>query len=128
MAYDQFKNVFVSDSGDLIDKRTLATVREKYSFTFSRIRNTKELRATIRNGKYSQFGGYPLFLYASDGDTLCFDCVEKDYKSLAHDYNGNTAIVGCEINYEDQHMYCAHCNKQIESAYGDDGQPLEGDE
>lgn len=29
-------------------------------------------------------------------------------------------IVAQDVNWEDQDMICVHCNKKIESAYGDD--------
>ena len=29
-------------------------------------------------------------------------------------------VIAYEINYEDETMYCDHCNEKIESAYGEE--------
>jgi hypothetical protein len=124
MAYDKFKNVFVSDNGDLINKSDYHVVREKYSYTFRQIENRQQLRATIRIGKYGWPGGYPLYLMFGDGEPCCFECANKEYKRIARDmkdgYDKSFQIIGCDINYEDNDMYCANCNTKIESAYGED--------
>lgn len=128
MPYDQFKNVFVLDDGDLASKTDFHIVREHYSYTFSRIENSHQLRATIRNGKYTNVGGYPLYLVFGDGEPCCFDCARKEYKQISSDtkagYGASFQVVGCEINWEEE-MFCSHCNNQIPSAYGDDGKSLE---
>jgi hypothetical protein len=61
-------------------------------------------------------GGYPLFyLDDEDGsaDTVCPDCVNKDDWYKKH-------IVAVDVNWEDPAMFCANCNKRIESAYAED--------
>lgn len=119
MAYDAFKNVFASDNGDLISKIDCTVIRPKYSYTFKYIKTSLQLRATIRNGKTAWPGGYPLFLVNNDGDCICFKCAKSEYKSLSRDllHNGN---MGCDINYENDDLFCEYCDKQIESAYGED--------
>jgi hypothetical protein len=125
MSSDQFKNVFLSQSGDLISNTDFHVVREKYSYTFREINTSHQLRATIRNGKSTDLGGYPLYLIFADGGPCCFECARKDYKSIAYDMKSEAnreqwAIVACDINYESEDLFCAHCDKKIKSAYGND--------
>lgn len=124
MPYDQFKNVFVSEGGNLIRKNDCRLVRPQYSYTFRDIKNTHQLRATLRNGAYTDVGGYPLYLICADGAEFCFDCAKRDYKRIVMDMNheedGLFKIIGCDINWENDDMQCAHCNKIIPSAYGSD--------
>lgn len=84
------------------------------------------------NGKFPAYawpGGYPIFYVTADSAALCPDCV-NDPDNPAH--TGAEArtkgiddpqwrIVASDVNWEDTSLYCDHCNKQIPSAYGDDG-------
>lgn len=49
-------------------------------------------------------GGYPLYYVCQDGETLC---------------QGQWLIVGQEVNYEDDSLFCDHCNAKVEAAYVD---------
>jgi hypothetical protein len=126
---EKMRTVFQSDTGDLVRRSDCKVVREKYSYTFSRIENSLQLRATLRNPKYT-YGGYPLFLIFGDGEPCCFDCARKEFKRIARDmregYDASFRIVACDINYECNDLFCAHCNTKIESAYrgGDDDENL----
>lgn len=116
------EGTFVSEcDGSLIRLSDGKVLRPLYSRPFRDIDNSHELRATIRNGPYAWPGGYPLFLLFSDGATLCFKCAESEYFSLAysmkHRRNDGWRVVACDINYEDDSMYCAHCGTRIEPAY-----------
>jgi hypothetical protein len=86
--------------------------------------NTRQVKEAIRT-KYAWPGGYPLFLFTSDGATLCIDCGRSKWKQICfemrHPERHNQFQVICaDVNWEDTNMYCAHCNEKIESAYGDD--------
>ncbi len=127
--------LFVSSTdGALFDTRMVDwshhPIRPVYRQTFSDIRTSLQLRATIRAGGYAWPGGYPLYLITDDCDSLCFACAESEYYQCAYSIRHNMwdgwRILGCDINYEDGNMFCCHCNKQIPSAYGND-EP-EGDE
>jgi len=88
-----------------------------------KINNTTELKQALRAGPYAWPGGYPCYFVADDGEALSFDAVRENYKSVLRavreqDDDG-WLVVGIEINYEDQDLYCAHCGKKIESAYGE---------
>ena len=81
-----------------------------------------KLRALIRS-KYAWPGGYPMYGIANDGAALCIDCMRKEYKQIAysnrHNINDGWKIDAVDINYEDANLTCEHCNKSIESAYGE---------
>jgi len=105
-------------------------IRENYRVQHARIETTHDLRATLRAGRFTSVGGYPLFLYTSDGAALCFNCATKEYRQLSteirEDTNCGFRVVGVEINYEDATLTCDHCSKPIESAYAvDDTAPTE---
>lgn len=78
------------------------------------------VKQAIRD-KYVWPGGYPLFLIMSDSAVLCVECGKKEYKQIAyscrHNLNDGWKTESADINWEDQELYCDHCNKQIEPAY-----------
>lgn len=85
--------------------------------------NSIELRNAIRH-PYAWPGGYPLALLMNDGEAVCMKCARSEYRYIAHS-NRHNILDGWMpeavfINWEDQELYCAHCNNQIESAYGQD--------
>lgn len=68
-------------------------------------------------------GGYPILYVDGDNETLCADCAtvvldQEDPFPASH--RPTTWF----IHYEGPPEYCARCNKEIESAYGD---PEEGE-
>lgn len=80
----------------------------------------------MKNGKlqaYAWPGGYPIFYVTQDNCCLCPDCVNDNLElCLEQDIDERDDqwyIVAADINYEDDTLYCDNCNKQIESAYGD---------
>lgn len=113
-------------SGDLVTAypQPLLTIRKRYAYHFARIDTTLELRATIRAGAYTWPGGYPLFFLTSDSAALCFDCVQKEYRqiseSIRHYYSDGWRVEACAVNWESADLYCEHCDKHIESAYGEE--------
>lgn len=111
--------------GDMYrDKEYAAPFRKNFKYTHARVKSTADFKATLRNGQYAWPGGYQMFLITSDGAALCFECAKKEARpilsSIRDRQNDGWRVVGCDINYEDADLYCDHCNKQIESAYGDD--------
>lgn len=116
---------FVGSDGNLYrDNIFSAPIREKFQHTFSRISNTAEFKATLRNGAYAWPGGYPLYFIMSDCQPMCFDCARKEAKqiisAMRDNWNTGWEVAACDINYEDKECYCCHCNSKIESAYGDE--------
>lgn len=71
---------------------------------------------------YAWPGGYPLFYVTNDSGVLCQDCANMALKEglINDEYDPQWYIISYDINYEDTSLYCDHCSKTIESAYGDD--------
>jgi hypothetical protein len=73
---------------------------------------------------YAWPGGYPVFYLMGDGEPMCPACVNKEIKRLVDEALDSTfsdnswCVIGRDINWEDSSMICCHCNKPIESAYG----------
>ena len=82
----------------------------------------QQVKNAARN-KYAWPGGYPLILVMSDGETLCADCAKSEFPAIARatiaKARDGWRCEGVEIHYEGPPAYCAHCNAQTESAYGD---------
>jgi hypothetical protein len=81
-----------------------------------------QFRQTLAAGPYAWPGGYPYHFDTSDSAVLCWDCAKKEGPGILRairdgDHSG-WRVVGCDINWEDPDLQCAHCNKDIESAYG----------
>lgn len=72
---------------------------------------------------YTSLGGYPLILYTTSSDVLCCDCVKNNYRQISTSTHARAwdgwAASGVDIYYEGPPAYCANCNAEIESAYGD---------
>lgn len=73
---------------------------------------------------YAWPGGYPIFYVCQDGGTLCPACANGGNGSIA--YIGKSPdgiddaqwrIVGQEVNYEDDSLFCDHCKAKVDAAY-----------
>lgn len=120
-------HLFVSMEGDLYDTRcpnwsSRPPLRRDYQKHSSRIKNTLQLRAALREGPFAFPGGYVLSFITSDGALLCFDCVRDNYRSVSDSVrNGHSdgwRVVSLAINYDgEDDEFCDHCGKQL--AFGD---------
>lgn len=54
-------------------------------------------------------GGYPIIYLDHDNEVLCADCATKE----------RADVEAYDVFYEGAPVYCAECNVEIESAYGD---------
>ena len=76
-----------------------------------------------RTGQYvlSQYawpGGYEVVAYTDDGEMVCTDCAnEEDQFGVGKD--SGFKVEGADIYWEGPVVHCCHCNREIESAYGD---------
>jgi len=120
-------HMFISEcDGALHDTRKKGwhtkPLRASYKRTFSTIQDVSQLKATLRAGEYAFPGAYPLYLYTRDAQALHFECVLKEFRGAIQSilWNAHDRIIGCDINYEDDDLYCGYCDKPIESAYGED--------
>jgi hypothetical protein len=89
------------------------------------IKTPEQFNAALSNGPYAWPGGYPLAFVMSDGETICFVCATDNAELIrAATGNGDRSdqwrAVLCDVNWEDPHLHCSHCNARIESAYAED--------
>lgn len=68
-------------------------------------------------------GGYPIVYLCSDGECLCPDCVNAEIDRVDSEIKNperhdQFRVVAHEIHWEGEAIQCAHCNREIESAYG----------
>jgi hypothetical protein len=119
------EHFFVADDGGLHDTRQTNwhkhVLRANYRRSHQNINSVADFKATLRNGAYAWPGGYPIFLLANDGVSLCFECGRKEARNvinaISNKRNDGWRVVACNINYEDSDMTYVHCDKTIESAY-----------
>lgn len=82
-----------------------------------------ELKKSIEE-KYAWPGGYPMYLVMHDGEAVCMDCGKSEWSIIEDSTrtrrNDGWTVAGVDVNYEDVELYCANCNKRIESAYGEE--------
>lgn len=85
--------------------------------------DTEQLKQFVRS-PFAWPGGYPLFAITTDGGCLCHSCTKEHYRLIrqAQRDNDNTGwnVAAIEVNWENDSLECDHCNKSIESAYGED--------
>jgi hypothetical protein len=85
---------------------------------------TEQFNKDLEAGPYAFPGGYPRFFITADGEGLSFESAKANHALIleainSDDKSGGWMVIGCDINWEDQYLRCAHSNKLIESAYGD---------
>ncbi len=75
---------------------------------------------------YAWPGEYPIYYLCQDGGTLCPACANGGNGALAYVGkapdgidDGQWQIVGQEVNYEDDSLFCDHCNAKVQAAYVD---------
>lgn len=117
-----FSGDLYRDNGGLSETK-LELVRKNYDNCHRTINSVSDLKATLRHGKFTNVGGYPLFFITSDGAALSFESARENFYqvcySVKHDIDDGWKIIGADINYEDSDLYCDHSNKKIECAYSD---------
>jgi len=116
-------NLYVGCEGDLWNSDTWDTIRPNYSKTHRVIESVADLKATLRAGPHAWPGGYPLHLVTFDGEAMSFESALENFSEIVddmkHDFGGQWKIIGCDVNWENDDLYCCYSGKQIESAYGD---------
>jgi len=66
-------------------------------------------------------GGYPMFAMTSDAGVLCHKCCKTEREAIGTTTGSDGwCILGLDINWEGEDLFCDHCSGQIESAYGND--------
>ncbi len=81
----------------------------------------QEIKTQLRDGPYAWPGGYPKFFVTNDGDVLSFQAVRNNWCHIVGAHLRNVRdgwmIAGCDINWEDDNLYCADTGEKIEAAY-----------
>lgn len=85
--------------------------------------NNNQLKAFVRS-PYAWPCGYPLFAITTDSGCLCHSCTKEHYRLIREaqrdDDNSGWNVAAIDVNWEDEALYCDHCSKLIESAYGEE--------
>jgi hypothetical protein len=88
----------------------------------SEIAKLKTAKEYVRQ-PYTWPGGYPLALITCDGGCLCHKCTKDEWALVCAESFENTnngfRVAGVDVNWENDDLYCDHCNTRIESAYGE---------
>ena len=64
---------------------------------------------------YTPLGGYPLLYLDDEDETLCAKCATIDLERDTTDDLSYSPMV----HFEGSPVFCAECNEEIHSAYGD---------
>lgn len=88
------------------------------------INNVREYKETLRQGQFAWPGGYQCFLVTRYGDTLCYACGRKEFRNIVlairHKDDASWHVVGADVNWEDNDLFCDNCNTKIPASYGED--------
>ena len=68
--------------------------------------------------KYA-YGGYPLYYIDEVNNVLCRDCAKCEVEKEPEEVYLKDLPVYCDVNWEDDSLYCDDCNERIESAYAE---------
>jgi hypothetical protein len=72
---------------------------------------------------YAWPGGYTKLRGMADGETLCAECVKENYRLILRSTRDNDrsgwAAYAANVHWEGSPLYCANCNKDLPSEYGD---------
>jgi hypothetical protein len=82
----------------------------------------EQVKRAIRE-PYAWPGGYPVYTLLADGELLCRECARSEFKQIVyatrHNLRDGWKAAGADILWEGTEE-CAHCNKELPSAYGSD--------
>lgn len=65
-------------------------------------------------------GGYEISYIVKDGGVLCHQCANRELERTLDPDDDQFHVVGEFTNDEDSDLYCDHCGRRIEPAYGED--------
>lgn len=96
-------------------------LRPVFDRTFREITNAHQLKATLRAGSSTDWGGVPLYFVMADGEELSFKAARQELRLLLEAFKGNDEqwrVIGCETNWEDSLMVCCHTGEPIPNHCG----------
>lgn len=68
---------------------------------------------------YAWAGGYEIHYYVKDGGVLCHQCANAELMRTIDPDDEQFNIIACDVHWEGPPTACDHCNREIQSAYGD---------
>lgn len=82
-----------------------------------------EFLQSLKQGRFTSLGSYPLFYLMSDGAVMCPPCAYRERFRIARairdkDRSGWRAVA-MDVHWEGPAEDCCECNEPILSAYGD---------
>ena len=81
------------------------------------------LQEYLAHGPFTFPGGYTLHALVDDGEAICFDCCKEDGGVHEGGPADGWRFEDVFVHWEGPPMFCAHCNKALESEYGDPDAP-----
>lgn len=90
-----------------------------------KITSFEEFATALQNGPYAWPGGYPLYFITEEGYPLSFAGAAAAYERIKYGMHCDAypvpanIVVGIEINWEDDSLFCCETGSQIEAAYID---------
>jgi len=96
---------------------------ERTAWHCREIKTPADFVRTLNAGPYAWPGGYPLYFVASDGEALSFAAAKKEAKQICAAIREKSRcgwqVIGCEVNWENADLTCAHSGERIPSAYAE---------
>jgi len=66
-------------------------------------------------------GNHPVHFITSDGSALSFEAAKKNRRLIRQALSAKSdcgwRVIGCEVNFENQDLYCKHSGVKIEPVY-----------
>jgi hypothetical protein len=88
--------------------------------TFHNVEALHKVKDAIRN-PFAWPGGYALVVLLDDGESIHVDCAKNNFAEIARSALGNYrdgwTPLDTFVNWEDNELCCASCNKRIISEY-----------
>jgi len=69
---------------------------------------------------HTWISGYEISYVTKDGGVLCHQCANANLLRTLDPDDDQFHVVDEFINYENSNLYCDHCNRRIEPAYGEE--------
>jgi hypothetical protein len=87
----------------------------------NQIRPTLERKSDGKLWAFTSVGSYPIVYVTADGGHLCPACANGENGSEASETHEDKQwrLTMAGVHWEGAPLECAHCNADIESAYGD---------
>lgn len=86
------------------------------------IKSVEDFEKALAQGPYTSVGGYPTYFLCNDCETLSFKAAQENKELIIEaittkDKHSGWLVVGFDVNWEDNEMYCVDTGDKIECAY-----------